>query len=877
MPEITRKTDKELPRYLDAEESDTFILSGAEDLVPVADISGTIIETAEGDNKIRRYYPRTEGLNAKIERITKPSGEIYWRVTSKDNIVSLYGFTSSSRIADPEKPERRIFSWRLERTMDSLGNYAEYEYAHDDSAEYSSLYLSAVKYGNAVPATDIESTYSGGFYFSLEFDYRDSRFDSFSVFKPGFEVRNTKLCSSIRMMHNINTADKKVKELALTHSHAVGLSLLMSAKLTGYDSANNAAGLPQIDFEYSLPHVSGKTKELDQQDLENMPAGLSGEVSFSDLWNEGISGVLVKSSNAWYYKSNLGNIRWLDENGNDEIDLGKLFVLKEFPSLAIGGMESAQLTDIDGDGLNEIQILSGNIKGWHSFDESGKLSPFAAFKQMPNIDMNDPNIQMIDLNGDGYPDMLFSGNDCFLVSYSKAKGGYGELQRISKAISEEEGPRVIFNEQQQSIFIADMSGDGLNDIVRIKNGSVCYWPNLGYGRFGKKRRMKKAPAFDHADMFDSSRIRLADIDGSGTADIIYLGARQTFYWKNQSGNEWSEGMPVPNFPKTDSLTNVSVFDIEGNGTSAIVWSSPLPGTRDRIKYIELTSGEKPFLLTSIKNNMGAERNLFYAPSTKFYLQDKRAGKPWITKLGFPVHVVERMEVIDNPTASRYVNRYAYHHGYFDGAEREFRGFGMVEQWDTDNYGASASLSTRTILSLSGAEGDASILQGSGVSTSLNTRATQSLSEVEGNTPPVYTKTWFHTGYYRNADNISDLYSHEYYQENPEWRLPDTTVPDGLTPHEKREAARVLKGSMLRQEAYSQDGSDKQNIPYSVTENSYLIKVRQRKLENKHAVFMVLPEESIVLSYERNADDPRIVHKLVLETDEYGNMRKKRQK
>src|ERR1700730_9831190 len=34
LPAITRKTDKGLPRYRDAEESDVFILSGAEDLVP---------------------------------------------------------------------------------------------------------------------------------------------------------------------------------------------------------------------------------------------------------------------------------------------------------------------------------------------------------------------------------------------------------------------------------------------------------------------------------------------------------------------------------------------------------------------------------------------------------------------------------------------------------------------------------------------------------------------------------------------------------------------------------------------------------------------------------------------------------------------------
>ena len=62
-----------------------------------------------------------------------------------------------------------------------------------------------------------------------------------------------------------------------------------------------------------------------------------------------------------------------------------------------------------------------------------------------------------------------------------------------------------------------------------------------------------------------------------------------------------------------------------------------------------------------------------------------AGKPWITKLPFPVHVVERVETYDEPTDTRFVTRYAYHHGYFDGIGREFRGFGMVEQWDTEHY------------------------------------------------------------------------------------------------------------------------------------------------------------------------------------------------
>src|SRR5712691_4457507 len=40
LPSITRKTDKGLPKYQDAEDSDDFILSGAEDLVPVLVLTG---------------------------------------------------------------------------------------------------------------------------------------------------------------------------------------------------------------------------------------------------------------------------------------------------------------------------------------------------------------------------------------------------------------------------------------------------------------------------------------------------------------------------------------------------------------------------------------------------------------------------------------------------------------------------------------------------------------------------------------------------------------------------------------------------------------------------------------------------------------------
>lgn len=63
LPSITRKTDKGLPRYRDAEESDEFILSGAEDLVPV------LAQDSQGEWNPEAAPPGTiNGFSYRVER-----------------------------------------------------------------------------------------------------------------------------------------------------------------------------------------------------------------------------------------------------------------------------------------------------------------------------------------------------------------------------------------------------------------------------------------------------------------------------------------------------------------------------------------------------------------------------------------------------------------------------------------------------------------------------------------------------------------------------------------------------------------------------------------------------------------------------------------
>jgi hypothetical protein len=190
------------------------------------------------------------------------------------------------------------------------------------------------------------------------------------------------------------------------------------------------------------------------------------------------------------------------------------------------------------------------------------------------------------------------------------------------------------------------------------------------------------------------------------------------------------------FPRVDELASITPADLLGNGTACLVWSSPLARDADRpMRYVNLMGGQKPHLLVKTKNNLGAETEVQYAPSTKFYLQDKRDGKPWITRLPFPVHVVEKVTVRDKWGQSCFSNGYSYHHGYFDGEEREFRGFGRVEQIDCQAFGDFAACN----------EGSISITDD------------QTLYQ-----PPVKTVTWYHTGAFLDREHILSHFAHEYF-------------------------------------------------------------------------------------------------------------------
>lgn len=942
LPGITRRTDKGLPLYQDAHDTDVFVLAGVEDLVPVyrQDLDGSWVATHPGFTRdanggwvrnasggrlihederngylVRRYRPRTEGLFARIERWTqRDTGGVHWRTISRDNVTTLYGLDDGSRLTDSATAALsgsppRIFGWLVSESYDDRGNAFLYQYQAEDDRGIATAdaherhrlgtattqrYLKRIRYGNRTPRANGEDlAQRTDWMFEVVFDYGDhggdtptpeasdpwpERRDSFTQCRAGFEIRTRRLCRRVLLFHHFPT-----EGAAGPDEPAIGRNCLVRATEFTYDQTPVASYLtavvqasfrrrgagysrrayPPVTFEYSRAMLSPELKTLDTASAANLPQGIDGtQVHFVDLYGEGISGALTEQAGAWYYKRNLSPLTLahaLDDDGRVVVHGDARFeALAPVTALPSPGRLSGeqQLQDLAGDGRPDLVQFAPPLAGFFTQGLNGDWRNFTPFPRQPVIDWANPNLRHIDLTGDGFADLMLTRDEGIEWYRSLARDGFAQPEFLAHPPDDEDGPRRVFADGAEALHLADMNGDGLADLVRVRNGEICYWPSLGYGRFGPKVVMDGAPVFDRPDQFDPKRVRLADIDGSGVTDLIYLGHDAVRIYLNESGNGWAPAQSVTTFPNIDNLATVQALDLLGNGTACLVWSSPLEHERrTAFRYIDLMGGQKPHLLVTVRNNLGAETHIRYLPSTRFYLEDLQAGRPWLTRLPFPVQVVERVETFDRVSRNWFVTRYRYHHGYFDGVEREFRGFGLVEQLDTETFNVLKS--------------DANAVLGQAENI-----------DAASHVPPLHTKTWYHTGASLIGEQIAARYAAEYYREPGlddqaarRQLLDDTVLPVGLTLDEEREACRALKGQILRQEVYATDGTAEAEHPYTVSERNYTIEVLQAQGTNAHAVFYVHQRETLDFHYERHPRDPRIAHGLVLQVDAFGNVQR----
>jgi RHS repeat-associated protein len=788
VPGVSRKTSRGIPTYgsaLRRDRTDTFTLSGAEDLIPVA-------RTAAATE----YRPRTEGMFAKVIH-HHDGNDDYWEVRTQDGLVSFHGTPGRANddptvTADPARRGDR-FAWNISETRDAFGNHVVYEYERDlqeDGARHwDQLYLSRIRY--------LDFADGGGqtrYLASVEFHYED-RPDPFSSYRAGFEIRTRRRCSRIEIRMHAGQ-DQLVRTYHLVYLDqrpelaaalpANGTSLLSQIRVTGH-AGTTSEELPPLEFHYTQFAPQGRRfAPLSGNDLP--PRSLSHpDYELADLFGRGLPDVLQMN----------GIVRYWRNRGGGEYDAPREM------TTAPGGLRLAdadvQMIDADGDGRIDLMVSGGPLAGYFPLGADGgwQQSSFRPYGVAPSFSLEDSAVRLIDLDGDGVTDALRVGAR-FEYFFNDARSGWGEVRTVARQRLDE-FPDVQLSDSH--VRFADLSGDGLSDILLVYDGNIEYWPNLGHGRWSKRLHMQNSPRFPSG--YDPKRILIGDIDGDGLADLVYVHHDEIHVFINQGGNRWSDAIIIDGTPPVTDMDAVRLADMLGTGVSGVLWSADAGSTRDTLLFLDLIGGVKPYLLDEMNNHRGAITRVAYESSLRFYLADqKHHATRWKTSLPFPVQVISRLEIVDEISLAKCTTEYIYHHGHYDGAEREFRGFGRVDQLDTQTFEQ---------------------YHGTGAP-----HASFTSVPAENFAPPLLTKTWFYQGPIGGefgAWTELDL-SAEYWpgDESQLTRPPEQTQFLTQLPRRvRRDALRTLRGTQLRTEIYALDGTARESLPYTVSEAQHGIR------------------------------------------------------
>ena len=455
-----------------------------------------------------RYRPRTEGLFARITHFKSNTND-YWEVRSRNGLTSLYGHASQpgldAAVVRNPNDSRRVFSWHLTETVDPYGNRIEYLYEREPSREegphrWDQIYLKSIRYG------DYGAAGAPQFMVTVDFVYED-RPDPFSTYKAGFEIRTTRRCSRIE----INTHAEVTRLLRIyrliyqdqvdpNSAPANGASLLHSVEVEGVDGGAREQ-LPPLEFGYTefdparrhYQSLSGVAGALPERSLAHP------DFELADLFGRGLPDVVQIGDTNRYWR-NMGGGRFNVPRPIEEMLSGVRL-----------GDPGVQLADADGDGHIDLVLSAGRVNGYVPLTVSGSelTGRFIQYAAAPPFPLNDPEVRLLDLDGDGVTDALRTGARFELYFHDRTQG-WNRVETRTRG-DFDSFPDVQFSDPR--VKLADMTGDGLQDIVFVSTGRVDYWPYMGHGRWGNRVAMKGRIRFPDAQTvggigFDPRRLLL---------------------------------------------------------------------------------------------------------------------------------------------------------------------------------------------------------------------------------------------------------------------------------------------------------------------------------------------------------------------------------
>ena len=265
------------------------------------------------------------------------------------------------------------------------------------------------------------------------------------------------------------------------------------------------------------------------------------------------------------------------------------------------------------------------------------------------------------------------------------------------------------------IQLIDIDGDRLPDLVQVVVrqpgvAEVRYRPLVGPMLWGKEVIFEFAlpdgsPSGIPAElqlpglMPNPDRgweaVRILDVNGDGLPDIVYLTPDQTLLlYVNCHGGALSGPFVIRDIPRyapedAANPTVLRLLDVNGNGSTDLVFYQP--ASSQQFQFVDFVVGQKPGLLQVVDNGIGLRTFIRYKPAVADLINADRGRHPWGSVSPLATWVISAviddvgLDLDGDGEPDRYVKTISYRDPYYDGLEKQFRGFAFVEtvEWGDD--------------------------------------------------------------------------------------------------------------------------------------------------------------------------------------------------
>lgn len=475
-----------------------------------------------------------------------------------------------------------IYEWKLVKHTNGKGQFIEYHYGlpvdaeADDASQASEniLAIQSIIYG--LNEQNLNTV-------SIEYETRP---DGFASYQAGFKQHTQHRIKAIKVQHGnrlLWSYDLAYEYEAgdslypKKHQQALNSGLSLLKKVTRFN-ADKTSMLPPMRFEYNEIYAA----DTDIEPLGNFP-------SDEDI----------------------------DLNGNGTLDTSALIQVQGLPTGINVVGKDASLTDLTHDGLPDWLFYKNGQYQWAKnlgpdFSSSGaagqpQFGAIQTLNRAPVAPLNDANVDLIDLDGDGQADFLHRiSDDTWLYYRNQGNGDFAQSVAFPNVPTIRPGT--------EGVAFMDINLDQRLDIISAtdqylrycKNGISNPAANLAQGYDKDLKPFGNFPSPEDIDHnangqidlpqwqcsgsitsplpaginLNNPAVKLADLNGDRLKDFVWLREHNSkihvTYWPHKGMLDFDAPIAIQNMPDATGLImdRLKLQDINGDGLSDLVYVQP---------------------------------------------------------------------------------------------------------------------------------------------------------------------------------------------------------------------------------------------------------------------------------------------------------------